>query len=151
MQRVGDIPRVYERCADTSMGVAPIAARTTHHYASKVPRDGGETDMIARTMLARWLPGTSSTAHQLVRWDMDIAIRAMRNGFAPWGCIVEVYGFEKRLRCRIVDFNGQPILDDFYLSAPDTAEPHGLREAIKLTRARIEQKGFAVQPWEPQW
>jgi hypothetical protein len=107
--------------------------------------------MIARTMLARWLPGTSSAVHQLVAWDMDVLIQSMRNAFAPWGCVVKVYGFEKRLRCRIVDLSEQPIVDDFYLSAPDTVEPDRLREAIQLMRARIEEKGFAVQPWEPQW
>ena len=41
---------------------------------------------------------------------------------------------------RIVDFNGQPILDDFYLAPPDIAEPHRLREAIELTRGRLEER-----------
>src|SRR5690242_540880 len=106
------------------------------------------TGMNGGATHASWLPGRDSAVHQAVRWDIDVAIQAIHDAFAPWGCIVHVYGFAKRLRCKIVDFSGKPILDDFFLSALDMVEPHRFGEAIQLMRASIEKKGFAVQPWQ---
>ena len=83
-----------------------------------------------------------------MRWDMGTAIEALRRGFAPWGCIVHVYGFEKALRCRIVDFQGHPIIADLHLCSSELTEPSRLCSAIDETRARLEEHGFALQPWK---
>ena len=107
--------------------------------------------MTARTMLAWWQLRRDRAVHQMVRLDMGAAIEAIREGFAPWGCIAEVYGFQKRLRCRIVDIGGNPIIDDFCLSSPDLLEPTKLRDAIHQTRVRLEEKGIVLQPWKPRW
>jgi len=83
--------------------------------------------------------------------NLDTAISAIRRGFAPWACIVEVSGFKIELQCKIVDVSGTPIIDAFRLSAAEVVDPRKLREAIEQTRAKLQNDGFALAPWTPRW
>jgi hypothetical protein len=69
---------------------------------------------------------------------MDTVIEEIHQGFAPWGCIIHVDGFEKRVHCQIVDCNGNPVIDQFMLSSPDL-EPGNLRGTIQRIRRTLNR------------
>ena len=87
----------------------------------------------------------------MIRLNIDTAIAAIRHGFIPWACTVEVSGFEKRLQCQIIDIGGKPIIDAFWLASTDVVDPIKLRGAIEQTRTQLEKAGFALAPWNPRW
>lgn len=116
-----------------------------------VTHEQRKAGMITRTIPAGWWHWKVRGVDQSVPWNVDTAIEAIRRGFAPWGCIVHVYGFEKTLGCRIVDFQGHPIIPDLRLCSSDLTEPSRLCNVIDQTRARLEEKGFALQLAEDRW
>src|SRR4051794_12414525 len=101
--------------------------------------------MTTPAKLANWRPWLSSTAPRAVRWDMHTVIQEVHQAFAPWGCIIHVDGFEKRLHCQIVDHNGKPVIEQFILSSRDL-EPETLRGTIQRIRRTLNRNGFVVEP-----
>ena len=83
--------------------------------------------------------------------NIDLAIGAIRHGFDPWVCTVEVYGLERTLRFQVLDINGRPIVGVLRLSATDVIDPKKLRDVILWARTRIERKGFTLNAWNPVW
>jgi len=83
--------------------------------------------------------------------NLDKAIAAIRYGFVPWSCVVEVSGFQNGLQCQIVDIAGKAILDAFWLSSTEVVDPRALRGAIHQMRANLQKEGFALEPWNPRW
>ena len=76
---------------------------------------------------------------------MDPLIEELNPVFAPWGCIILVVGFETRLHCQIVDYNGNPVIDQFIPSSPDL-EPDKLRGTIQRIRRTLNRNRFVVEP-----
>ena len=83
--------------------------------------------------------------------NLDTAIAAIRYGFFPWACLVEVSGFQRELQCQIVDIGGRAIVEAFWLSTTEVVDPRKLRSVIEQTRENLQKKGFELEPWKPRW
>ena len=81
--------------------------------------------------------------------DLSVAINAIRTAFQPLICIVEVYGYESRLRFRVIGPDKRPLLKVVGISMRDALDPTRLRTEMQDARARIEAKGFTLTGWIP--
>ncbi len=117
-----------------------------------VAQESAQIEIYTRTTVAPgWQLWFYAPMHQMNYLNLDIAIAAIRHGFVPWTCIVEVSGLEKGLQCQILDIAGKPIADAFWLNSTDVVHPRKLRSAIEQTRAKLQKEGFALEPWKPRW
>ncbi len=141
-----------EHFTDVLIGIALMAARTAQRYASQ--RHSGECanrDEYSNRGRPCGSPVLLRPWIKMNYLNLDTAIAAIRYGFVPWACTVKVFGFEKRLQCQTVDIGGKPIIEAFWLSSTEVVDPRKLRGSIELTRAKLEQEGYALEPWHPRW
>jgi len=80
--------------------------------------------------------------------EIDVVVNAVRNAFRPLDCGVEVFDFEQKLRFRVFDPDGKPILRMSEMLMRRARDPKGLRFAINEARSRVEDKGFKLKPWK---
>ena len=71
----------------------------------------------------------------------------VETAFNPLRCVAEIWDFDQKLRFRVFDPK-----DEVVLTFPNEVLRHlrdgdALRNVILAARARIEEKGFLLEPW----
>ena len=87
----------------------------------------------------------------IVRLDIEAAVRAIRAAFDPFVCVVEIYDDKKRVRFRVFNRDGRPLLSVPRLLASEVVEPATLRHEMQEARARLERQGHTLRPWSRGW
>ena len=80
--------------------------------------------------------------------DVGKVAEALRSAFGPLDCGVEVFDFEQKLRLRIFDAKGKPVLRVGQMLTRPMRDPDALRSVIKEVRNRLKAKGFELKPWK---
>ncbi len=76
--------------------------------------------------------------------EIDVVVKVIRNAFSPLDCGVEVFDYEQKLRFRVFDPDGKPILRMSEMLMRRARD----RFAINDARSRVEVKGFNLKPWK---
>jgi hypothetical protein len=80
---------------------------------------------------------------------MDAAIEAIRHGFEPLACAVEIRPFDNQIDFRIIGPDHKPVARILGVRGQDVTDPEKLRAEIEQARAWVERKGFNLKAWKP--
>ena len=83
--------------------------------------------------------------------NIDIAIDAIRHGFEPLVCTIEIHDFENQIDFRVLGPDCKPVARVLGVSVCDVTDPEKLRAEIQQVRAWVERKGFHLETWEPRF
>jgi len=78
--------------------------------------------------------------------NIDTALGTIHSALLPLGCSTEIYDHEK-VRLRVLDPNGQPLLDITDLFVPHLLDLQNLRVSIQRICETIERLGFMLKTW----
>jgi hypothetical protein len=81
--------------------------------------------------------------------NIDLAIDAIRHGFEPLVCTVEIHDFENQIDFRVLGPDCKPVARVLGVSVRDMTNPEKLRAEIQQARTWVERKGFHLETWEP--
>jgi hypothetical protein len=78
--------------------------------------------------------------------SIDIAIDAIRHGFEPLVCRVEMRDFEQ-IDFHVLGSDHKPVARVLGISVQDVTNPEKLRVEIQEARDWVERKGFHLDAW----
>ena len=73
----------------------------------------------------------------------------MRGAFSPLECTAELWDGNQKLRFKVLDRSGNPLLRATSVLMSRARDPAGLRYIVKSARTRIEARGLELDPWDP--
>jgi hypothetical protein len=81
--------------------------------------------------------------------EIRLVVESIQNAFRPLRCGIEIFDFERKLRFRVFDVDGRPVLNMSKMLTRRARDPTGLRLVVMEARAHVESKGFKLEPWAP--
>lgn len=77
------------------------------------------------------------------------AAKAIETAFAPLRCVAEPFDYEYRVRFRVFESSGQPVLTVEEIVKAHFSNVSRLVDIVTVARDRLSKEGFQLDAWQP--